>query len=504
MSGWTGSLRHNAYVSMPETLGRLQRVRRIGAGGFASVWLYRDEQLDSYVAVKALADNWAQQLDIRDRFLEEARVLRRADSDHVVAVYDIGESADGTPYFVMTYADQGTVADLLREGSLDIATTVDLIEQACRGAADLHAAGVVHRDIKPPNLLLRSDRRRGRRLLVADLGLAKALMYASGLTQIVGTPAYMAPEQGIRSGGVDERADVHALGAVAYHLLAGRPMRDLPIADVGAADAPTPLRELTGAPAALSEAVARAVEPDPAGRWADPMTFAAALRAAAGEAASTVGPASSTATGTPADEPTRIDSGGTRIDRGGTRIDGTGGETAGSGARWRRLGAIGAAVAVVAAIAAAAWILGGNDPTADDGSTGDGGPSAPARNNYCALLQENWVELNTISETATEVADYEPAVVAIHEIREAAPAHIEGAWAGIDNPLQAFVEVLHETGTTWDDIDRGDIDSADQARITEGVARMKNEFSRFGAIAPFISRQARSDCGLNLGALSSR
>ena len=99
-------------MSLPARLGRLRQVERVGVGGFASVWLYHDDELESDVAVKALADNWAQRLDIRDRFLQEARILRRADSDHVVRVYDVGE-VDGTPYFVMTYADQGTVADLL-------------------------------------------------------------------------------------------------------------------------------------------------------------------------------------------------------------------------------------------------------------------------------------------------------------------------------------------------------------------------------------------------------
>ena len=88
-------------MSLPEQLGRLRRIRRLGAGGFATVWLYHDDELASDVAVKALADNWAQRYDIRERFLEEARILRRADSDHVVRVYDIGEE-DGTPYFVMS------------------------------------------------------------------------------------------------------------------------------------------------------------------------------------------------------------------------------------------------------------------------------------------------------------------------------------------------------------------------------------------------------------------
>ena len=111
-------------------------------GGFASVWLYRDDELQSDVAVKALADNWAQRLDIRDRFLQEARILRRADSDFVVRVYDVGE-ADGTPYFVMSYADRGTVADLLeREHRLSLDRTVDPGQPGRGGAVGAARAGV--------------------------------------------------------------------------------------------------------------------------------------------------------------------------------------------------------------------------------------------------------------------------------------------------------------------------------------------------------------------------
>ena len=95
----------------------------------------------------------------------------------------------------------------------------------------LHAKGVVHRDIKPQNLLLASDGLGRERLMVADLGVAKALIHASGLTDVVGTPAYMAPEQAL-GGGVDERADVHGLAAVAYHLLTGHVARNGGVADL--------------------------------------------------------------------------------------------------------------------------------------------------------------------------------------------------------------------------------------------------------------------------------
>ncbi|MFY0405925.1 serine/threonine-protein kinase [Solicola sp. PLA-1-18] len=253
-------------MALASRLGRLTRVRRLGAGGFATVWLYRDPELDSDVAVKALADNWADRGDVRERFLTEARLLRRADSDHVVRVHDVGES-DGTPYFVMTYADGGTVADLVGE-PCDPVEVADLVRQAGAGLERLHALGVVHRDVKPQNLLLTSGPDGSRRLMVADLGVAKALLHGSGITQVVGTPAYMAPEQADPVGGVDVRADVHALGAVAHTLLTGRTIRD----------------ERDGAPVtdAVRAVLDRAIDPDRERRWPDVRSFVDAFTRAVG------------------------------------------------------------------------------------------------------------------------------------------------------------------------------------------------------------------------------
>jgi serine/threonine protein kinase len=266
-------------VSLPDRLGRLRRVDRLGVGAFSSVWLYRDEELRSDVAVKALADNWAQREDVRERFLEEARILRAADSDHVVRVYDVGE-VDATPYFVMTYADRGTVADVLEEGPADLARVVSLMGQAGDGLAVLHAKGVVHRDIKPQNLLLASDGLGRERLMVADLGVAKALIHASGLTDVVGTPAYMAPEQAL-GGGVDERADVHGLAAVAYHLLTGHVSRDGSVSALTTAALPPPPSTFAPVPPEVDDAILVGLEPDREHRWPDVLSFVAALAAAA-------------------------------------------------------------------------------------------------------------------------------------------------------------------------------------------------------------------------------
>jgi serine/threonine protein kinase len=267
-------------VSLPTRLGRLERVDRLGSGGFATVWLYHDTELDSDVAVKALAENWSQRLDVRERFLEEARILRRADSDHIVRVYDIGE-ADGTPYFVMTYADLGSLSRELEPGlPLPVPRVVDLVSQAGAGLAVLHQHGVVHRDIKPHNLLLRSGGSAGDKLLVADLGVAKAMLHASGLTQVVGTPAYMAPEQAT-GGTFDARADVHALAAVAYQMLTGRLARDGSIAELAHATLPTaPSRLNPALPADVDEVLLRSLDPAPAARYSSIEAFADAFRSA--------------------------------------------------------------------------------------------------------------------------------------------------------------------------------------------------------------------------------
>lgn len=248
-------------------------------GGFATVWLYHDAELRSDVAVKALAENWSQRLDVRERFLEEARILRQADSDHIVRVYDIGE-ADGTPYFVMTYADLGSLATLLEAGEpLPPGRVVELVGQAGAGLSVLHEHGVVHRDIKPQNLLLRSGGTAGDRLLVADLGVAKALLHASGLTQVVGTPSYMAPEQATGIG-VDVRADVHALGAVAYQMLTGNLVRTGSVGDLVHARLPPPPSTVVDVPTAVDDVLLQALQYDADDRWPDVASFVGALRAA--------------------------------------------------------------------------------------------------------------------------------------------------------------------------------------------------------------------------------
>ncbi|MCG7208244.1 protein kinase domain-containing protein [Streptomyces arenae] len=257
------------------TVGRHRLQRLLGCGGFGMVWLTHDDLLDAPVAVKVMAEKWVHRPDLRERFLDEARLLRQAASDRVVQVYDLGELPDGRPYFVMTYADGGTLADRVAQGPLTVDRALRFAVQAARGVADLHAVGIVHRDIKPSNMLLQTVPGGRERLLVADLGLAKSLAHASGLTQGVGSPGYMAPEQvpEDRLVDVDERADVYGLGVLTYELLTG----SLP-SSTERLDWPGPPRPQV--PAAVRRVTRRALEPEREGRWADAAEFADALESA--------------------------------------------------------------------------------------------------------------------------------------------------------------------------------------------------------------------------------
>jgi hypothetical protein len=271
-------LRQNGQVSAPVRIGRYRVDRRIGSGSFATVWLAHDEVLDAPVAVKVLADNWAHHLDIRERFLEEARILRRADSDRVVRVHDLGDLEDGRPYFVMTYADRGTLADRLADrlaaGPLPIPLAVQWSADVARGLAVLHAIGMIHRDVNPANVLICTGRDGiGERVLVADLGLAKAAAHGSGFTLTVGTPGYVAPEQ-LAGAGLDRRVDVYSVGMVLHHLLTGA----APATDGTRPPPPAELRPEV--PAAVDAVVRRATAVRPEDRFPSAGVLADALDAA--------------------------------------------------------------------------------------------------------------------------------------------------------------------------------------------------------------------------------
>ncbi|WP_433333032.1 serine/threonine-protein kinase [Spirillospora sp. CA-294931] len=262
---------HDTGVSFPPTVGRYRIDHVLGSGAFASVWLGHDDALDSHVAIKVLSGSLIDDLDVRNRFLEEARILRRADSERLVRVHDIGELPDGRPYFVMSHADRGTLADRMRERPLPVSEALVYAEEIAYGVEVINTLGVIHRDLKPSNVLFQSTPDGGEKLLIADLGLAKALAHASGaFTLPVGTPGYMSPEQARFGGGLDVRADVYGLGALTYHMLTGRPPGPAPVKV-----APSRLRE--GLNPAFDQVILRALEVEREKRWATAEAFAEAL-----------------------------------------------------------------------------------------------------------------------------------------------------------------------------------------------------------------------------------
>jgi eukaryotic-like serine/threonine-protein kinase len=265
-------------VSGPSFLGRYPVRRRLGAGAFATVWLAHDEQLDCPVAIKVLADNWTEDIHVRQRFLEEGRFLRRVESPHVVSVYDAGELPDGRPFLVMSYADQGTLADRLELAPLTRAQAVHVVGQVGAGLHALHQRGVLHRDVKPANVLFRTVELDGLTRVCAmlgDLGLGKAMDMSSRLTMIGGTPQFVAPEQA-RGEGLDARADQFSLAALTYLLLAGRAPYDH--TSLTAAADPAPAAPMGGGlPEAVEEVVHRGLAGDREDRFPDVPAYVAAL-----------------------------------------------------------------------------------------------------------------------------------------------------------------------------------------------------------------------------------
>ncbi|WP_416954690.1 serine/threonine-protein kinase [Nocardioides sp. T5] len=272
-------------MSAPTRLGRYPVRRRIGSGAFATVWLAYDEHLDSAVAIKVLADNWTDDHHIRQRFLEEGRFLRKVESPHVVSVYDAGELEDGRPYLVMAYADQGTLADLVELSPIPRSQAMAVITQVGRGLSALHDRGVLHRDVKPANVLFRTvENGRGPHVvaMLGDLGLGKAMDMSSRLTMAGGTPSYVAPEQALGEG-LDARADQFSLAALSYFLLTGR--QPYSHASLAAAENPSPPAPMDLDDPAAEAVVLRGLARDREDRFPDVESFTSALVEALGEPA---------------------------------------------------------------------------------------------------------------------------------------------------------------------------------------------------------------------------
>lgn len=220
-------------LSEGQRLGAYRIVRLLGEGGMGAVYEARQEPLDRRVALKTLHADHAKNQESIARFFNEAKVLSRLEHPSIVQVSDFGNAADGTAYLVMEYLRGQSLAsrlDTLAEKGqrLPIATALQVCVQVSDVLSLAHTQGIVHRDIKPANLMLVADpvAPGGERVKVLDFGIAKLSDDRGGVKtatdQVMGTPAYMSPEQCAGAGGVDAQTDVYALGCVLYELLSGR------------------------------------------------------------------------------------------------------------------------------------------------------------------------------------------------------------------------------------------------------------------------------------------
>jgi serine/threonine-protein kinase len=265
--------------------GRYRLERRLGIGGMSTVQLAFDERLQRYVAVKLLAEHLADDDSFVSRFRREALAAARLVHPNIVQVFDFGFDETAHQHFiVMEHVSGQSCAELLRDrGHLDVEQAVSIITQACRGLDYAHRNGVVHRDVKPGNLLVADTGV----VKLADFGIARATDQSS-ITQVgsvLGTAAYLAPEQA-RGEEAGPRADIYSLGVVSYQLLSGRlPYEAASLSELALRqqrESPPPLNQLNPAvPPELARVVAAALAIEQEDRPVDGLVLADAIRAGA-------------------------------------------------------------------------------------------------------------------------------------------------------------------------------------------------------------------------------
>ena len=246
----------------------------IGRGGMGVVYRALDERLQRRVAIKVLPPELAFQKDIRERFTREAQTAARLSHPHIVPIHTVGDGA-GLVYFVMGYVDGESVGGRLkRRGRLPPDEVRRIMVETADALSAAHGVGVIHRDIKPDNILLEGSRGR---VMVTDFGIAKALSSSSGATLTgagvaIGTPSFMSPEQAAGEREIDGRSDLYSLGIVGYQMLTGElPFHAPTVAGIlmkQITEVAPDVRSLrTDIPEDLALAVSRCLEKDPQNRW---------------------------------------------------------------------------------------------------------------------------------------------------------------------------------------------------------------------------------------------
>lgn len=264
-----------------QKLGKYQITQLVGHGGMATVYKGYQADVARYVAVKVLPPHPGQTPGFVDRFQQEARTIAKLQHPHILPLYDYGDQ-DGVLYLVMPFIDGGSLADRLRRGRLSLNEVERLVNQIASALDYAHRQGVIHRDIKPDNILIDKE---GFSLL-SDFGIAK-LMETGGLTTtggLVGTPTYIAPEQA-QNVSIDGRADIYSFGVVTYEMLAGMPpyQSDTPVQLIikhMTEPPPTLSTRATGLPLTLDRVLEKALSKEPADRYQTAAAFAEDFRRA--------------------------------------------------------------------------------------------------------------------------------------------------------------------------------------------------------------------------------
>ena len=267
-SGSTSGSTANGSQHLPDTIGRYRLIEMLGSGAMGSVYRAVDPRTKTDIALKLVADHLRSSPEYLERFHREARAATKLVSPYSVRVFDLGTD-DGRPYMAMEYVDGPRLSNLLRErgGRLEPVQALAIAYHVAQALDAAERAGVVHRDIKPDNIMLSRDDLAAK---VTDFGIAR-LSIDAGLTMpgvFIGTIAYAAPEQ--QQGSADLRSDIYSLGVVLFQMLVGeRPFN----ADTWASlmrqheEAPPPLERLVGLPDEIVALVARCLEKDPASRF---------------------------------------------------------------------------------------------------------------------------------------------------------------------------------------------------------------------------------------------
>ena len=275
------------------SLGQYQVRQLIGQGGMANVYKAYQPSLDRYVAIKVISTHVDNTRDpsFAQRFTAEARLIAKLTHPNIVPIHDYGEE-QGWAFIVMEYIAGGTLRDRMvqadqRRSLVDLAPALELLAQAALGLDCAHQHGVIHRDVKPANMLLRTDDH----LLLSDFGIAAILEANKAFTRSggnAGTPQYMAPEQGMPNGVIDARTDIYALGVVLFQAVTGRLPFDAPepmgiVVQHAHEPVPRPGLLVPGLPQRVEQIILRAMEKQPGRRFQHAREMADQLKTAASE-----------------------------------------------------------------------------------------------------------------------------------------------------------------------------------------------------------------------------